>query len=301
MNEEWIRKSIGGKKVLWNPSNNHCYEVKENGSMGKWLGIYNPNTARINTSIKEPINSIKEPIQERLTNSSGSEEIEITHIFAKGEHIPMNEVTSKLIEKREPGPASNKWLHPSRDSWIEAEFRGPYIVKSYILQSANNVPQRDPLEWRLIGKTISGDWIPLSQQKGIFERRHLKKEFPVEVNTPVISVRLIIDKNNGDAYTQLARIKFMGIPSKIYSQPNITSDLLNVKSSTVPLEEKVIQSINTTDISNKANSSLFSRINNSRPAGTGIHAIRKLGVSMGGKRKNKTRRTLYRKKFTRRR
>ena len=199
-------------------------------------------------------------MDKELVNSSGSQEIKITHIFAKGEHIPMNEITSKLIEKREPGPASNKWLHPSRDSWIEAEFSGPFIVKSYILQSANNVPERDPLEWRLIGKTVSGNWIHLSQQKSIFERRHLKKEFPVEVNIPVISVRLIIDKNNGDAYTQLARIRFMGNPY-------------------VPL---------------------FSKINNSRPAGTGIHAIRKLGQNIGGKRNNKTHRKNKKNSRTRR-
>ena len=52
--EEWIRKSISGKKHLWNPANNHCYRCEEDGSQGEWAGLYNPKTQKIDDSVAEP-------------------------------------------------------------------------------------------------------------------------------------------------------------------------------------------------------------------------------------------------------
>ena len=52
--EEWIRKSIGGKKHLWNPANNQCYHCETDGSQGAWAGLYNPKTGKIDTSAAEP-------------------------------------------------------------------------------------------------------------------------------------------------------------------------------------------------------------------------------------------------------
>ena len=52
--EEWIRKTISGKKHLWNPSNNHCYRCEADGSQGDWAGLYNPKTQKIDDSVEEP-------------------------------------------------------------------------------------------------------------------------------------------------------------------------------------------------------------------------------------------------------
>ena len=52
--EEWIRKTISGKKHLWNPANNHCYRCEEDGSQGEWAGLYNPKTQKIDDSVAEP-------------------------------------------------------------------------------------------------------------------------------------------------------------------------------------------------------------------------------------------------------
>jgi len=52
--EEWIRKTISGKKHLWNPSNNHCYRCEPDGSQGEWAGLYNPKTGKIDDSVEEP-------------------------------------------------------------------------------------------------------------------------------------------------------------------------------------------------------------------------------------------------------
>jgi len=52
--EEWIRKTISSKKYLWNPANNHVYFCEADGSLGKWAGIYDPKSSKINTTVPEP-------------------------------------------------------------------------------------------------------------------------------------------------------------------------------------------------------------------------------------------------------
>ena len=53
--EEWIRKTIGGKKYLWNPANNHCYRCEADGSQGDWAGLYDPKKSKIDESAAEPV------------------------------------------------------------------------------------------------------------------------------------------------------------------------------------------------------------------------------------------------------
>ena len=52
--EEWIRKTISGKKHLWNPANNHCYRCEADGSQGPWAGLYDPKKQKIDDSVAEP-------------------------------------------------------------------------------------------------------------------------------------------------------------------------------------------------------------------------------------------------------
>jgi len=51
--EEWIRKTISGKKHLWNPANNHCYRCEADGSQGEWAGLYDPKSGKIDDSVEE--------------------------------------------------------------------------------------------------------------------------------------------------------------------------------------------------------------------------------------------------------
>jgi DNA-binding MarR family transcriptional regulator len=53
--EEWIRKTISGKKYLWNPMNNHCYKAEADGSQGDWAGLYDPKKSKIDDSAEEPV------------------------------------------------------------------------------------------------------------------------------------------------------------------------------------------------------------------------------------------------------
>jgi hypothetical protein len=60
--EDWIRKTISGKKHLWNPSNNHCYRCETDGSQGEWAGLYDPKSGKIDDSVEEPVDFEELPL-----------------------------------------------------------------------------------------------------------------------------------------------------------------------------------------------------------------------------------------------
>lgn len=53
----------------------------------------------------------------------------------------------------------NKWLHPGGGggSWIEVGFTHPLPIVAYAIQSANDVPDRDPKGWRVLTAAGAGD------------------------------------------------------------------------------------------------------------------------------------------------
>jgi hypothetical protein len=57
--EELIVREIHGLRLAWNPGNNHCYELLTNDEVGKWLGIYDSSTGRVDFTMPDP--ESKEP------------------------------------------------------------------------------------------------------------------------------------------------------------------------------------------------------------------------------------------------
>ena len=52
--DEFIKKTIGGKNYFWNPTSNHCYKWN-NGSQGDWAGIFDTDSGKIDTTAEEPM------------------------------------------------------------------------------------------------------------------------------------------------------------------------------------------------------------------------------------------------------
>lgn len=57
--EELTIREVHGLSVAWNPANNHCYEVLSNDEVGKWIGIYDATTERVDPTVPDP--ESKEP------------------------------------------------------------------------------------------------------------------------------------------------------------------------------------------------------------------------------------------------
>lgn len=70
------------------------------------------------------------------------------------------------------------------------------IVRQYALTSANDFPQRDPMDWRLLGSNDGGKtWSLLDERKGvIFSDRHQRKLFKIPNRTAFNVYRLEIER-----------------------------------------------------------------------------------------------------------
>src|ERR1019366_1324480 len=69
------------------------------------------------------------------------------------------------------------------------------VIHQYALTSANDFPQRDPQDWRLLGSNDGGKpWTALDVRKGeIFQERHQRRLFKIANQTAFETYRLQID------------------------------------------------------------------------------------------------------------
>ena len=68
-------------------------------------------------------------------------------------------------------------------------------ISEYVLTSANDCPERDPRDWRLLGSTNDGvSWMVLDSRKGeTFPKRLQKRVFPVSNHLTCAQFRLEVD------------------------------------------------------------------------------------------------------------
>lgn len=89
------------------------------------------------------------------------------------------------------------WLLPSAAGAAPASPTLPAkIVRQYALTSANDFPQRDPMDWRLLGSNDEGkSWSILDERTGVvFSKRHQRQLFKIPNRTAFNVYRLEIER-----------------------------------------------------------------------------------------------------------
>ncbi len=114
-------------------------------------------------------------------------------------------------------------------------------VHQYALTSANDFPQRDPMDWRLLGSNDGGaTWITLDVRTNeIFEARQQRKLYEIPNETPFGAYRLEIDRvrNPAAATTvQLAEIELMGQTEEDHTPTPAFTDILSARGDNPPAE-----------------------------------------------------------------
>ena len=115
------------------------------------------------------------------------------------------------------------------------------VVRRYALTSANDFPQRDPEDWRLLASTNGGrTWITLDVRKGeVFSERHQRRVFQLSNTQAFELYRLQIDRVLDPAAgtsVQLAELTPLGeTDDDIDTIPTI-EDLVTAKGENPPLE-----------------------------------------------------------------
>ena len=115
------------------------------------------------------------------------------------------------------------------------------VVQQYALTSANDFPQRDPRDWKLLGSNDGGKtWTTLDTRKGeVFQERHQRRVFKMNNHAAFKTYRLQIDRVLDPAAAnsvQLAEIELMGASENDLAPTPVFSDAITVQGDNPPSE-----------------------------------------------------------------
>jgi signal transduction histidine kinase len=115
------------------------------------------------------------------------------------------------------------------------------VVRQYALTSANDFPQRDPQNWRLLGSNDGGKtWVTLDVRQGeVFHERHQRRLFKTDNKAGFKTYRLRIDRvldPNVANSVQLAEIELMGASEDDLGPTPVFSDIITVRGDNPPSE-----------------------------------------------------------------
>ena len=127
----------------------------------------------------------------------------VTAVTASGENAP-GEGRDKAFD----GDRGTKWLTFATTGWVQARLDAPLTVTNYALTSANDVPERDPRDWRLQGSADGTTWTTVDTRAGeTFSGRGVTKGYTVADPRPYAYYRLDVTANGGAPIVQLAEVE----------------------------------------------------------------------------------------------
>ncbi|MGC3959771.1 MAG: hypothetical protein QM813_18165 [Verrucomicrobiota bacterium] len=115
------------------------------------------------------------------------------------------------------------------------------IISRYGLTAANDFPQRDPFDWRLLASRDGGKtWITLDERKGeLFSQRQQRRVFDIARPAAFGLYRLQIDRVREPATAnaiQIAEIELMGNGEPEVSLRPLFADLITAQGANPPVE-----------------------------------------------------------------
>ncbi|MFB8188624.1 glycoside hydrolase N-terminal domain-containing protein [Microbacterium sp. NPDC055988] len=120
----------------------------------------------------------------------------------------------ETVEKTFDGNPSTKWclIAPPAEVIWQADLAEPVAVSSYALTSANDVPARDPQDWRVEGSADGTTWITLdTRAEAPFPQRLLTKSFTLANTTAYAHYRIVFAPKAGVSHFQVGEIALGGV------------------------------------------------------------------------------------------
>jgi hypothetical protein len=103
-----------------------------------------------------------------------------------------------------------KYLTFNPSGWIQYQAPSQYVVTSYTISSANDYPERDPLNWTLQGSNNGSSWTTIDTRTNEdFPNRLQRRIFNFTNSTAYQYYRLNLSNNSG-SILQLAEIELFG-------------------------------------------------------------------------------------------
>lgn len=146
-------------------------------------------------------------------------------ITAQYADSPASEGITNLIDNN----VNTKFLTFNASAWVRYQAPASYIVTGYTLTSANDAPQRDPLNWTLQGSNNGSSWTTIdSRSNQDFPNRYQTRAFTFSNSTSYTYYRFNFSNNSG-TILQLAEMRLYGTAAGGGSSSSSSS------SSSVPL------------------------------------------------------------------
>jgi len=109
------------------------------------------------------------------------------------------------------GKPDSKYCVGSPTMWLQYQYPGNAKAKvvSYSITSANDSPERDPKDWKLLGSNDGKEWKELDSRSGEnFAKRFDKKTFEVKNPGEYSIYKLDVTANHGTGTSQLGELEF---------------------------------------------------------------------------------------------
>jgi len=115
------------------------------------------------------------------------------------------------VDRSVDGDPGTKWCveHRGQPVMWECRFPSPVTFREYSLTSANDVPERDPQTWELLGSSDGEQWVTLHRCDGQspFPERRQTRTFSLPAPVTVQHVRIVFRPNPGVSHFQVAEIR----------------------------------------------------------------------------------------------
>lgn len=127
---------------------------------------------------------------------------------------PYQSSGSEGVDRSCDGDSRTKWCidgPPSQVVW-QVELASPATVAEYSLTSANDVPARDPQDWKLEGSADGSSWTTLdTRSEAPFASRFQTKSYPVATPASYRFYRFVFAPKTGVSHFQVAEIALAGV------------------------------------------------------------------------------------------
>ncbi|MFZ6010230.1 MAG: T9SS type A sorting domain-containing protein, partial [Bacteroidota bacterium] len=147
-----------------------------------------------------------------LTNAGGT-------VSGQYNDSPAGEDITKVTDNQ----SSTKYLTFNSSAWIQFQAGSSYVVTKYAITSANDAPERDPLNWSLQASSDGSSWVTLDTRNNEdFPSRLQRREFSFSNTIPYAYYRLQMSNNSGTVL-QLAEWEIYGNSSSAYATAQFTT------------------------------------------------------------------------------
>ncbi|HWM86999.1 MAG TPA: GH92 family glycosyl hydrolase [Kofleriaceae bacterium] len=127
----------------------------------------------------------------------------VVAVTASGENPP-GEIATAIAD----GELTTKWLVFASTGWVQIELAEPIAVRRYAVSSANDAPERDPVNWTLEGSQDGVTWTAIDTQTDqAFASRFETRQYDFASDTAYLHYRLDVTLNNGADILQIAELQ----------------------------------------------------------------------------------------------